>query len=258
METRFILTVLTLCIVTDARYSLYHSDDEYILRSTFDCLYAHLIDNTGDPAQLNEPVAENSHLIPYCRRLSADEDLPQMSINTAAAEAFAFDKLHQKGVTVAHLLNWSSPIDVVQRYEQKEKYSDEHFYNCSPPWFGSRCQYKFGYDTPSSFGNIIRIIIGQREIVPFSETIGTCYPFVNGCYRGPSPSCLDWREVCDGKMDCLNGEDEKFCFELEINECVEDEYRCHYGGQCIPLAFVHDGLASSDCLDAVMKTRDQL
>ena len=29
-----------------------------------------------------------------------------------------------------------------------------------------------------------------------------------------------------------------------------EEYRCHYGGQCIPLEFVGDGRKNIDCLDA--------
>ncbi|CAF4311744.1 unnamed protein product, partial [Adineta steineri] len=61
--------------------------------------------------------------------------------------------------------------------------------------------------------------------------------------------CLDWREICDGNYDCINGEDEEFCYLLEKNECSHNEYRCQYGAQCIPLAFMRDGMYSTDCLD---------
>jgi hypothetical protein len=30
------------------------------------------------------------------------------------------------------------------------------------------------------------------------------------------PLCLDWREICDGKNDCSNGEDEELCDQLEM------------------------------------------
>jgi hypothetical protein len=81
-------------------------------------------------------------------------------------------------------------------------------------------------------------------------TSGTCYPFLTGCNRGLLwPLCLDWREICDGKIDCLNGEDEKWCDQLEISKCNSNEYRCHYGGQCIPLTFLKDSRLSIDCLD---------
>jgi len=43
--------------------------------------------------------------------------------------------------------------------------------------------------------------------------------------------------------------DEEYCEELEMNECKENEYRCHNGAQCIPLEFLHDGWTSKDCLD---------
>jgi hypothetical protein len=34
-----------------------------------------------------------------------------------------------------------------------------------------------------------------------------------------------------------------------MNECNDNEYRCHYGGQCIPLSFLRDNRLSIDCLD---------
>jgi hypothetical protein len=48
-----------------------------------------------------------------------------------------------------------------------------------------------------------------------------------------SSICLDWREICDGKIDCKNGYDERYCQALEMNECNPlTERRC-YDGQCI-------------------------
>lgn len=71
------------------------------------------------------------------------------------------------------------------------------------------------------------------------------------CDRGPGAAvCLDWREVCDGKVDCIgNGEDEMDCYELEINECANDEYRCH-NGLCISDTMFNDSLSNPDCLDS--------
>ncbi|CAF4643086.1 unnamed protein product [Rotaria sp. Silwood1] len=62
-------------------------------------------------------------------------------------------------------------------------------------------------------------------------------------------TCIDWRMICDGKFDCINGNDEENCQMLEMNECPDDTYRCHFGGQCIPLAFIRDGPNTADCLD---------
>ncbi|CAF1018247.1 unnamed protein product [Adineta steineri] len=76
----------------------------------------------------------------------------------------------------------------------------------------------------------------------------TCYILLE-CVRGSSYICLDWREVCDGRVDCLNGGvDELQCFDLEINECDENEYRCH-NGLCIPEYFWTYESAIAVCAD---------
>ncbi|CAF1373254.1 unnamed protein product [Adineta steineri] len=76
------------------------------------------------------------------------------------------------------------------------------------------------------------------------------------CYRGPEPSCLDWREICDGKIDCLDGNaDEENCYLLEINECGKDEYRCRLG-MCISSEFFSDDPFNPECLDGTDECKD--
>jgi hypothetical protein len=61
--------------------------------------------------------------------------------------------------------------------------------------------------------------------------------------------CLDWREICDGVEQCLEGKDEENCDLLEMNQCDDDdeeEYRCR-NGMCIADQFVLD--REWDCLD---------
>ena len=59
--------------------------------------------------------------------------------------------------------------------------------------------------------------------------------------------CLDWREICDGTQNCLEGKDEENCDLLEMNHChPEEEYRCE-NGMCIPQEFFLDG--DLDCLN---------
>ena len=60
--------------------------------------------------------------------------------------------------------------------------------------------------------------------------------------------CLDWREICDGKNDCADSEDEVDCWKVELNVCAENEYRCH-SGHCIPKQFYRDGTTSPDFAD---------
>lgn len=91
----------------------------------------------------------------------------------------------------------------------------------------------------------------QRSL-PYNQTIYdvTCYTHLK-CDRGSLMFwCLDWREICDGKIDCSNdGIDEHQCSEVEIYECPIDQYyRCR-NGQCIPMAFRHDNLMNPDCQD---------
>ncbi|CAF4506068.1 unnamed protein product [Rotaria socialis] len=61
-----------------------------------------------------------------------------------------------------------------------------------------------------------------------------------------SPLCLDWRDICDGAQEFLNGADEENCDKLEFNECEDDEFRCT-NGMCIPEEFWLDG--DHDCMD---------
>ncbi|CAF4736200.1 unnamed protein product, partial [Rotaria sp. Silwood2] len=69
------------------------------------------------------------------------------------------------------------------------------------------------------------------------------------CNRGPFPACLDWSEICNGQVDCLDGEfDEEHCWQLEINECNDNQYQC-INGQCIPQLFYRDDINTPDCLD---------
>lgn len=59
--------------------------------------------------------------------------------------------------------------------------------------------------------------------------------------------CLDWRNICDGQIDCFaNGIDEEYCWELEMNECTDNEHRCK-DGHCIPKTFIEKGVLSFDC-----------
>ncbi|CAF3058397.1 unnamed protein product [Rotaria sp. Silwood2] len=115
--------------------------------------------------------------------------------------------------------------------------SSELFYNCSSSWFGSKCQYRFVYNSFLSFNEIVKASVKTNTFILEGVIITTCYPFLSGCHRGPWSLCLDWRQISNGKVDCMTGEDEQWCETLEMTTCADDEYRCHYGGQCISLIF---------------------
>ena len=50
--------------------------------------------------------------------------------------------------------------------------------------------------------------------------------------------------------------DEKSCFILEMNECKENEYRCH-NGICIPEELLNDNSNNPDCLDQSDEMNDK-
>ncbi|CAF4941313.1 unnamed protein product [Rotaria sp. Silwood1] len=113
------------------------------------------------------------------------------------------------------------------------------------------CQYKFLYDLLPSCGDIVDATFKNRSEININITDETCHRFIDNCNHDVWPLCLDWREICDGKADCTNAEDEQWCEQLEMTKCADDEYRYHYDGQCIPRTFDRDNPYSIDCLDGI-------
>jgi hypothetical protein len=168
-------------------------------------------------------------------------------------------------VTSDQLYSWSAPIDLIEEYQiylitNNTVLSTTVFYNCTKHWFGPFCQYSSEifsdyYYSPSSFADFVEHTLNWKTYgYSNSEDSGvvsnlSCYIHLQCDRGGLFPSCLNWREICNGRIDCIDGGlDEEHCDQLEINECNENEYRCH-NGQCIPEEFLHDGDYDYDCLD---------
>ncbi|CAF1381200.1 unnamed protein product [Adineta steineri] len=170
-------------------------------------------------------------------------------------QKFTFAQLSKQNISSEQLYIWSAPIDIIERYQfyldqssHDRNISIDVFYNCTLPRFGPMCQYQLEtyYSKDYSLYQIIHNFYKNYEYHP---TNLTCYTHLQ-CDRGNFPSCLDWTEICDGVIDCLNGGlDEKDCWQLEINECNEDEFRCS-NGLCIPQSFYGDLEQDNyDCID---------
>ena len=223
----------------------------------FDCLYYYVREFSDNLPKSKQIVHQT---IPYCIRPFSSSDNLSLSKVAQNGKLIRFDHLRDIGIRSEQLYNqWFVSVDVAERYEMflyNMSISEGYYYNCSSPYFGDRCQYKFGYiNNTKTFSEIVDSVFLLKSIYRSSEeydplliTNLTCYVHLN-CDRGPPPSCLDWREVCDGKTDCLGGNaDEKDCFEIELTNC--DSFRCHIG-QCIPDQFFQDDPLNPDCLDGV-------
>ncbi|CAF1342462.1 unnamed protein product [Adineta ricciae] len=233
----------------NSRYWFYETIND---EETFDCLYAHL-----QYSYLIENGAYLTlyHLIPFCQRLDEKEKLIFIS-DENVQNKISFQKLSTNGITSSQLLNWFIPIDIVEDYEINGEHSEKFIYNCSSFWFGSTCQYQLIHDQQVSFGKLVRLTFLHYESpsLDLDFPVGTCYPFLKSCIRGPSPMCLDWREICNGVYDCVHGEDEQFCHLLEENHCSEDEFQCLRSKECISQTFANDYEESFDCLDTTDET----
>ena len=193
--------------------------------------------------------------IEYCIRFSHNEEVLNYTDND---NSFTFEDLYGKNITSQQLYEWSAPIDLIESYqdylENNISTNKLRFYNCTYPWFGSRCEYRFYKPLSSVSEQIEELYFNRFYYIWMSSPTLSCYIYLQ-CNRagdrGESGDvCLDWREVCDGKIDCIDGgHDEDLCWLLEINDCDDKtEYRCQ-NGLCIPLAFLQDDEMNSDCLD---------
>ncbi|UJR17035.1 hypothetical protein I4U23_003933 [Adineta vaga] len=171
---------------------------------------------------------------------------------------FNFSQLAEQHVTIEQLYHWSASIDLIENYqiyldqllssdEISVSLATEVFYNCTLPYFGWRCQYAL-INYTANYSSLNEFVYDYYQNNRYEPTELTCYLHLN-CKRGPLPACLDWTEICDGIVHCLNdGLDEKFCWQLEIHQCNENEFQCGYG-QCIPKSFTRDPSSAPDCLD---------
>ena len=173
---------------------------------------------------------------------------------------FIFAELSKQNITSEDLYRWSASIDLIEDYQlylnqqlttsTDLSLAETVFYNCTLPRFGPLCQYEFEsfHPTYSSLAEIIYDFYGNYHHYNAMTTL-TCYIHLQ-CNRGPPPACLQWTDICNGRIDCLDGGfDEEHCWQLEINECEDDEYRCS-NGQCILNLFKQEMSGTPDCIDA--------
>ena len=93
------------------------------------------------------------------------------------------------------------------------------FYNCTLPRFGSMCQYEL-YLYHKNY-SLYEIIHNYYRLYSYKPSNITCYQHLKHICDFSS-ICLSWTEICNGIVDCLNGDyDEEHCWQLEFNQCEE-------------------------------------
>ncbi|CAF1486415.1 unnamed protein product [Adineta ricciae] len=171
---------------------------------------------------------------------------------------WTFAELSKLNITSEQLHKWSAPIDLIEDYQwylnqlstpnNLSTLEKKIYMNCSYPKFGLMCQYELALSKFIENVTLAYTVEQLQRTFKYNSEELTCYTHLTCEYRIKS-SCLDWTEVCDGKIDCLNnGIDEKHCRQLEINQCQDDEYQCN-NGQCIPLEFYKELTFRRHCLD---------
>ncbi|CAF0938005.1 unnamed protein product [Adineta steineri] len=240
------------CVLYFNLYNTYQSDN--VNNFEFDCLRHYRTDYITDGPDVGY---QRFQMIEYCIRPIDANPLILDFINVRD-ENYTFGQLRDLGVTTGELISLSSTIDLAEKYQDfLDKKSDNSslsskilYLKCEEPWFGSQCQYSFEFYESNEWLMILSKAFSAKEEYGSDKNIAdrTCYTNIK-CDRGGTLMCLDWREICNGRIDCLNGGvDEEECFQLEINECEENEYRCHHG-LCLSTEISNNEQYLTDCLD---------
>ncbi|CAF2187919.1 unnamed protein product [Rotaria magnacalcarata] len=230
-----------------AHILLYNTESSQSLER-FDCVY----------------YLKNGEMIPYCRQLGETYS----RFNNYADHCFnqgklvSFQELLERDISPSDILKWSSTIEIVDQYASFYHESNSNssitsnifVCNCSQRGtFGMMCEYELPFDS-ITFDESLRAKFDIRThyytITPthipsytqeYSDIL--CYTTLE-CYTGAL--CLDWRDICNGEQQCMEGWDEENCDILEFNECEDDEYRC-LNGMCIREEYWLD--SDRDCMD---------
>lgn len=207
--------------------------------------------NTADSSSIQVYDCLFHQSIFYCRRPLEHISLQRDSFHWTCHQGiqYSFQFLKQNNTTVNEILHgWKSTVDRLEEFVYYLNHSDEidgteeYICNCViEGTFGKYCEYS--------------LPVG----ITFQETIATKFIRTTSklnydgdlvCYKTLECDfgllCLDWRDICDGRQQCMFGLDEENCDKIEFNECSKDEYRC-MNGMCIPSEYFLDG--DFDCMD---------
>lgn len=215
-------------------YVFLHETQDNDFSENFDCIY-HVT-----------PV----ETIPYCQRPDLKTSRPA-SVHYFCENygmTWYYADLIEQDIKPSQVLRWSSSVEAADDYSQiyynrSQRCDDCFVCQCTQTGsFGRFCQYRLTHDV-KSFEQALNAQFDQKRMNLWGvEDYGSiiCYTTLE-CNYGLL--CLDWRDICDGRQQCMHGLDEENCDLLEFNECEEDEYRCE-NGMCIAEEYWLDGISN--------------
>ena len=211
----------------------------------YDCIYAHLEPSFFETS-IYDSILKGIIYQPKEEAISLCITVNNNSCTANGGIVWTFDQLKKQNITSNDLANWNATVDTIDDYEgylqtDRNESKNSRFCTCTDQFhFRRKCQYTFGMINESFFNileshffNLVEIDTDEMHIMNDADV--TCYKRDALCFG----SCLDWRQIFNGIVDCSDGLDEVSCGLLEFNECHNDEYRCR-SGHCIPMIFAFD------------------
>lgn len=225
--------VIIVCIV------FIHKIDQY-----YNSVLLYNTEESGYMESVHCIFYQNPYEVKYCIRWNTSIPILTNSTSCLHGEKWYFSELLTKRISPWEILSWSSSVEKTDDYARifynySQTFEEDSFLcNCTKGYFGKWCEYTLLFDS-SSFSKALQILF-EGHIEPFdNQKWGKilCYETLICDY---GMLCLDWRNICDGEQNCINGTDEENCDLLEFNECEENEYRC-LDGMCIAEEYWIDG-----------------
>ena len=186
---------LALCNSYDASFRMYETRT-VTAAGAFDCLHDIVVRLLA--ANLFEPNTR-IHTIRFCRQATLNSSSEQKS-NITHGTPITFHHLRSMNITGEQLYTWYAPIDIIVDYQADAEVG--LFVNCSQDdkhWFGPNCEYTF--DSSDYFPDIVDRQFDAKKGVPDELlSIDNSVCLETGGVECQSVLCLDWREICDGKI----------------------------------------------------------
>jgi hypothetical protein len=215
---------------TTCQLNLYDTDQTLKSNSfQFNCLNYHIYRGTLAYQGSSNVIDE---VIPYCFHSTNNFDESLEAFFNPLSQNLSFEQLRTTNIASQQLLSWLIPMEVSKRYHfypnELNSLLNGHFYNLTELRLGLQCQYSFTFAEGMSFDQIVQAAFRGRIVYSESSDMMVpmpCYVFLE-CHRNGRLWYLNCREVCDGKNVYFDESlHEESCFDMEINECSEDEYR---------------------------------